>query len=184
MTPALLVISVLTLASAAVAMTLRNLIHCALLLIASWAGIGAFYLWAGAEFVAFAQVLIYIGAVSMIVLFAVLLTRPAREDRIAPASISRAVAGLIVGGAVLGVLFGAVISTPFPSGAETAPELSVRQLGHELAGAHAAALLVTGVILTVALLGAVLLAASGNDADAARHRVQPASAAGKMGETP
>ena len=45
-------------ARAAVAMTLRNLIHSALLLIASWAGVAAFYLWAGAEFVAFAQVLV------------------------------------------------------------------------------------------------------------------------------
>ena len=61
-------------------MTLRNLIHSALLLIASWAGIAAFYLWAGAEFVAFAQVLVYVGAVSMVVLFAVLLTRRSRAD--------------------------------------------------------------------------------------------------------
>ena len=71
MTAALLTIALATLATAAVAMALRNLIHSALLLIASWAGIAAFYLWAGAEFVAFAQVLVYVGAVSMIVLFAV-----------------------------------------------------------------------------------------------------------------
>src|ERR1051326_2707120 len=81
----LLVIALLTLASAAVALSLRNLIHSALLLSASWAGIAAFYLWAGAEFVAFAQVLVYVGAVSMIVLFAVLLTRRSRAElEIAP----------------------------------------------------------------------------------------------------
>ena len=77
---AFFIIALLTLASAAVAMSLRNLIHSALLLIASWAGIAAFYLWAGAEFVAFAQVLVYVGAVSMVVLFAVLLTRRSRAD--------------------------------------------------------------------------------------------------------
>ena len=75
---AFLIIALLTLGSAAVEMALRNLIHSALLLIGSWAGIAAFYLWAGAEFVAFAQVLVYVGAISMVVLFAVLLTRRSR----------------------------------------------------------------------------------------------------------
>src|SRR5829696_8584005 len=92
-------IALFTLASAGVAMALRNLIHSALLLIASWAGIAAFYLWAGAEFVAFAQVLVYVGAVSMVVLFAVLLTRHSRQDlAVAPGSFIRAITGLLVGG--------------------------------------------------------------------------------------
>ncbi len=111
-------IALVTLAAAAVAMTLRNLIHSALLLIASWAGIAAFYLWAGAEFVAFAQLLVYVGAISMVVLFAVLLTRRSREDLVvAPDAPRRIVSGLLVGGAVLGVLAGAVISTPLDSAA-------------------------------------------------------------------
>src|ERR1700678_81976 len=70
----------LILGSAAVALSRRNLIHSALLLIGAWFGIAGYYLWAGAEFVAFAQVLIYGGAVSMVVLFAVLLTRQAYPD--------------------------------------------------------------------------------------------------------
>src|SRR3954451_13775043 len=110
---ALVLIALVTVGAAAVAMALRNLIHSALLLIASWAGVAAFYLWAGAEFVAFAQVLIYVGAVSMIVLFAVLLTRQSRKDDAFDAeSLGRAVTALLAGGAVLGVLFGAIISTP------------------------------------------------------------------------
>lgn len=157
-------ISLLTLAIAALAMSLRNLIHSALLLIGSWAGIGAFYLWAGAEFVAFAQVLVYVGAVSMIVLFAVLLTRHSRSDlQLQPDSVKRAVAGMLVGGAVLGVLFGAVLGTPLGTREARAEPLTVRQLGTELMSTHAAAVLVVGVILTVALLGAVVLAASDSE---------------------
>src|SRR2546421_2387882 len=102
MNAALLIIALGTLASAAIAMSLRNLIHSALLLIASWGGIAAFYLWAGAEFVAFAQVLIYVGAVSMVVLFAVLLTRQSRADlAVAPDSVARAITALLAGGAVM-----------------------------------------------------------------------------------
>lgn len=155
------VIALLTLASAAIALTRRNLIHSALLLIASWGGIAAFYLWAGAEFVAFAQVLIYVGAISMVVLFAVLLTRHSRDDvSISPDSLGRAVAALVTGGAVLGVLAGAVLDTRFNVVPERAPTATVREIGLELMGAHTVALLVIGVLLTVALLGAIVIAAT------------------------
>lgn len=158
----LAIIAVLILGSAAVAVALRNLIHSALLLVASWFGIAVFYLWAGAEFVAFAQVLVYVGAISMVVLFAVLLTRQSRvEFRGAPATPGRVVAAVLAGGAVFGVLAAAVGRTKFaaiPAGA--APGVSVREVGQQLMGQHGAALLVIGVMLTVSLIGAVVLAAS------------------------
>lgn len=161
MTIALIAIALFTLGTAAVAMSLRNLIHSALLLIGSWAGIAAFYLWAGAEFVAFAQVLVYVGAISMVVLFAVLLTRHSREDLIvSPDAMRRVGPGLMTGGAVLGVLFGAVLSTPLKSTVTSAPSISVRDLGLQLMGPHAAALLIVGALLTVSLLGAVVIAAT------------------------
>jgi NADH:ubiquinone oxidoreductase subunit 6 (subunit J) len=154
-------IAVATLASAALAMSLRNLIHSALLLIASWAGIASFYLWAGAEFVAFAQVLVYVGAVSMVVLFAVLLTRHSRAElEVTKDSFARAITGLLVGGGVLGVLFGAVLSTRLPVTDKSPATVTVKSLGLELMGPHAAALLIAGVILTVALLGAVVIAST------------------------
>jgi NADH:ubiquinone oxidoreductase subunit 6 (subunit J) len=161
MTTALLLIALVMLGSAAVAMSLRNLIHSALLLIVSWAGIAAFYLWAGAEFLAFAQLLIYVGAVSMVVLFAVLLTRQSRVDLVvARAPFGRTLAALVAGGAVGGVLIGAILGTPLPFAGAPPPGLTVRQLGLQLMGPHAAALMVVGVILTVALLGGIVLAAT------------------------
>lgn len=165
------VIALLTLGSAAVALTLRNLIHSALLLVASWAGIAAYYLWAGAEFVAFAQLLVYVGAVSMIVLFAVLLTRRSlAEAQLEPASVSRAAAALLVGGAVLGVLWGAILGSGLPAGATAARSISVKQLGLDLMVRHPAAVLITGVILTVALLGAIVVAANDREPSSDKDR--------------
>jgi NADH:ubiquinone oxidoreductase subunit 6 (subunit J) len=161
MSIAFVIIALLTLGSAAIAMSLRNLIHSALLLIASWAGIAAFYLWADAQFVAFAQVLVYVGAVSMVVLFAVLLTRQSRTDlSIAPDSMGRLVWAVIAGGCVLGVLLSAIFTTPLPSDAQPREAVTVADLGAKLMGPHAAALLIVGIILTVALLGAIVLAAT------------------------
>jgi NADH:ubiquinone oxidoreductase subunit 6 (subunit J) len=157
----LIFIALLILGPAAVAMSLRNLIHSALLLVASWFGIAAFYLWAGAEFVAFAQVLVYVGAISMVVLFAVLLTRRSRADlSVAPDSSARIVSAVLAGGAVLGVLVLAVLKTPFGVASSPAPTITVKQLGTQLMGPHTASLLVVGALLTVALLGAVVLAAT------------------------
>ena len=130
MTFAFSLIAFLLLGAAVAAMLSRNLIHSALLLIGAWAGIAAFYLWAGAEFVAFAQVLVYVGAVSMVVLFAVLLTRQGATS--APVefdSYQRAVAGFITAGGVAGVLLGAILGTPMAVRATPARHVAVlRQL--------------------------------------------------------
>jgi len=157
MTAALLFLGALMLGSAILAFTRRNLIHSALLLILTWSSVAGFYLWAGAEFIAFAQLLIYVGAVSMIVLFAVLLTRRSLEDPLAaPAPRSRRVGAVLAGGAVAGVLVATVLGTP----SAPAPMLTVKQIGLQLMSAHAASLLVVGVILTVALIGATVIAAT------------------------
>ncbi len=157
----LILIALLILGAAAAAMLSRNLIHSALLLVGSWAGIAAFYLWAGAEFIAFAQVLIYVGAVSMVVLFAVLLTRQGATS--APVEFDswrRAVLGLVVAGGVAGTLLGAIFGSPLDVRLPSPPaSLSVKQLGVLLMGPYAPALLIVGVLLTVALLGAIVIAA-------------------------
>lgn len=158
MSVVLVLIALFTLATAGVALTLRNLIHSALLLIASWFGIAAFYLWAGAQFVAFAQVLVYVGAVSMVVLFAVLLTRRSRTELVSPDSLARAISALIVAVVLFGVLTAAILHTSFSPADGPAPTVPARSLGLQLIGTHTVALLIVGLLLTVALLGAIVLA--------------------------
>ncbi|MEN9403929.1 MAG: hypothetical protein RL091_2632 [Verrucomicrobiota bacterium] len=157
----LLIIALLILGAASAAMLTRNLIHSALLLVGAWAGIAGFYLWAGAEFVAFAQVMVYVGAVSMVVLFAVLLTRQgATSAPVEYTSLKRGVLGFIVAGGVGGILFGAILGSPLDVNMPTStPAVSVKQLGFLLMDSYAPALLIVGVLLTVALLGAIVIAA-------------------------
>jgi NADH:ubiquinone oxidoreductase subunit 6 (subunit J) len=161
MNVAFALIALLILAGAGIAMSLRNLIHGVLLLVASWAGIALFYLWAGAEFAGFAQILVYVGAVSMVALFAVLLTRQAREEAADLAvSVSRVFPALLTGSAVAGVLAGAVLATPLEESASPAPSADVRALGILLMERYTPALLVMGAILTAALIGAVIIAST------------------------
>jgi NADH:ubiquinone oxidoreductase subunit 6 (subunit J) len=160
MTFALLALAAVVLGASAIAMALRNLIHSALLLVAAWAGIGGFYLWAGAEFVAFAQVLVYVGAVSMVVLFAILLTPSSQaESALQSDSVKRAVSGLVVGGGVFGIVAASILNAPLTTSAHApAPVITVKSIGEQLMGPHAAAVLIVAVLLTVALLGAIVIA--------------------------
>jgi NADH-quinone oxidoreductase subunit J len=152
------IIAVLTLASAAAAMSLRNLVHCALMLTVTFAGLAALYLQLDAQFVGFAQVLVYIGAVAILVVFAILLTHSGEP---APQSIFSAtwVVGVGIAVAVFGLLSGLILSSrALAREVRPPPEISVRQVGDQLMGRFILPLEVTGLLLTAALIGAVIIA--------------------------
>ncbi len=65
----------LTVAGALAAVLLKNTVHCALALTVAFAGLALLFLQLDAQFAGFAQILIYIGAVAILVVFAILLTR-------------------------------------------------------------------------------------------------------------
>ncbi|HVM48912.1 MAG TPA: NADH-quinone oxidoreductase subunit J [Candidatus Acidoferrum sp.] len=158
MTAPIAIIAVLTLAAAVTAMSLRNLVHCALMFMAALAGVAALYLGLGAQFVGFAQVLIYFGAVAILIVFAILLTRgtePPREPILSKAWIT----GIAIAVVVFGVLSAMVLSSkaltrePGPT-----PQLPVHQLGAQLMTKYVLPLEVIGLLLTAALIGAVVIA--------------------------
>src|SRR5437660_9337799 len=70
-----IITAALIVVSAIAAMSLRNLVHCALCLMGTFGGLAALFLRLNAQFVGFAQILVYIGAVAILILFAILLTR-------------------------------------------------------------------------------------------------------------
>ncbi len=70
-----LLLAAITLVSGVMVVTVKNIIHSALWLIASFIGVAALYLLMEAEFLAVVQILVYAGAVSILVLFAIMLTR-------------------------------------------------------------------------------------------------------------
>jgi NADH:ubiquinone oxidoreductase subunit 6 (subunit J) len=158
MTWAFIIIGGLTLASAVAAMSLRSLVHCALMLMVAFAGLAVFYLQLGAQFVGFAQILIYIGAVAILIVFAILLTRsdePSRRSRFSSAG----AAGVGIAAIVFGLLSGLILS----SGAvrheiRPPPVATVRQIGDQLMTRFILPLEVIGLLLTAALIGAVIIA--------------------------
>ena len=154
----LFVLGALTLAGAVASLCLRNLVHCALALAVSFTGLAAVYLSLGAQFVGFAQLLVYVGAVAILMVFAILLTRGVESGRQAIFS-SNWFAGVGVGAAVFAVLASIVLSSPASRGeVGPAPQVNVAQIGDKLMTHYILPLEVLGLLLTAALIGAVLVA--------------------------
>src|ERR1044072_1488369 len=79
---AFILISIVTLAAALAAATLPNLMHAAFCLVLALLGLASFFFLLGAEFVGLALVFIYIGAVAVLIVFTILLTRrDSKENR-------------------------------------------------------------------------------------------------------
>ena len=101
--------AVLAVASGLLAVTSPQVVHCALWLVVCLGSLAGVYLVLGAEVVALVQLLVYVGAVVVLVLFALMLTRaPIAASRDLDAGpgqrIAAAVAGLAVAGVVGGTL--------------------------------------------------------------------------------
>ena len=65
MSPFFIITGIVTLLGAAFAMSLRNLVHCALAMAVAFSGIAALYLQLDAQFVGFAEILVYVGAIAI-----------------------------------------------------------------------------------------------------------------------
>ena len=153
------IIAGLTVASAIAAMSLRNLVHCALCLTITFAGLAAAYLKLNAQFIGLAQILIYIGAVAILIVFAILLTRG--DDQTPRAAILSPAwwTGLGVAVAVFAVLAAAICSSSLSKApATSAKPLTVQQIGDKLMTNYVLPLEVIGLLLTAAMIGAVIVA--------------------------
>ena len=139
-------------------MSLRNLVHSVLALTVAFAGLAAVYLQLGAQFIGFAQVLVYIGAVAILIVFAVLLTRDTGTSSQSILVGSWKGSG-VVAIAVFGVLAWAIHHSAVSQRAVLPqPETSMQEIGNALMLRFALPLEVVGVLLTVALIGAVTIA--------------------------
>ena len=155
---AFLLTAALTVAGALAAALLKNLVHCALSLTVTFAVLALLYLQLDAQFAGFAQILVYIGAVAILVVFAILLTRGAGIAEYRGFS-SSWLLGLSIAAATFALLGWAVIkSLPAETEASAAPAVTVQSIGAALMSSYVLPLEIVAVLLTVALIGAVIVA--------------------------
>jgi NADH-quinone oxidoreductase subunit J len=153
-----IILAAIIIASSVAAMTLRNLVHCALALTVAFAGLAAVFLQLDAQFVGFAQILVYVGAVAILIVFAILLTRGggAPEQGIFSTGWF---GGCVTALAVLAALVWAINKSSLAARKlPPQPEATVKQIGNALMTNYILPLEVIGLLLTAALIGAVIVA--------------------------
>jgi NADH-quinone oxidoreductase subunit J len=151
---------VLILAGAWAAVRCRNLVRALLGLILTLFGVAGMYFLMAAPFMALMQILIYVGAVSVLIFFAIMLTRPpggeaGEEDGGARPAV-RTVLALLSGLLPAGIL-AAVILTKARQSLPLKPELPLGRLGEFLTGPYVLAFELISVVLLAAMAGAVVL---------------------------
>jgi len=159
-------VSGLTIVTAILVVTMRNLFHAALAMMASFLGVAGIYITLEAGFLAAAQLLIYIGAISILIIFAIMLTRRMMQAQDTPFN-SQMGAGLVT--AVLTFLLLAFVITRlwrneiFDSRPDIPPAIMdqvVVQLGADFVSANAYVIpfLVASMLLLAALIGSIYVA--------------------------
>lgn len=158
------IFAIMAIAAAWGVVTSKNIVHSALFLALSFASVAVLYILLNADYLAAVQLIIYAAAVSLMVVFAVMLTLRGDVCESNPNNRSW-VAGALVSGSVFVVLAIVIISNadwrvlaaPWTSGG-SAEDLSILLLTQYMIPFEAAA-----VLLTVALVGAVILAKGVNE---------------------
>jgi len=156
-----ILLSALILGAALAVVTVKNIIHAALWLIAAFFGVGALYLLMEAEFIAVLQVLVYVGAISILILFAIMLTRHVTGEGVRQLY-QRWWVALLVAVGLFGLL---IVPTVYNYNWEgTAPTTQPQaiaaslELGTAFMREYLLPFELASVLLLVALIGAIVIA--------------------------
>jgi NADH-quinone oxidoreductase subunit J len=153
-----IILAGITAGGALAAVVLPRLVHSALCLSVTFLGLAALYLQLGAEFIGFAQILVYVGAVAILIVIAILLTRNSDLEPRARVGASSWLVGVSVACMVFGIVAISLLSGPFGGAPVAAPSATVKEIGHVLMTKYVLALETVGLLLTAAMIGSVVIA--------------------------
>lgn len=179
-----LIVAVFTIVSGLLVVTMRNLFHAALAMMASFLGVAGVYILLDAGFLAAAQLLVYIGAISILVIFAIMLTRRLMQTHESPFN-SQPVFGLVTAVATFAVILIVILgmnnvtladgstrslwplrpsaTEPLASRPEVSADIlrsSVERMGQDFVSSDAYVIPfeIASVLLLAAMVGAILIA--------------------------
>lgn len=158
--------ALITLVSAVWVVSLRNLFRAALSLGITLVGVAGLFLLLGAEFLAFVQILVYVGAILTLIVFAIMLTNRPQQNAAVPGGSDRRLPAALVSLALFAVLAAATRPVVWPSPAATT--VSLADLGQQLVTTLVLPFEVISLVFVAAAVGAIVLATDRRKRSAAR----------------
>lgn len=154
---AFFLLSVCAIVGAVLAINFTKVVHTTLSIAFTFIALAGLYVLLEAEFVAFVQVLIYVGAITILMIFGIMMTKHDGEGKepARPLLETLAAVGCI---SLFGILFYGIRNANFPT--ESAPfiEDNTREIGMQLFTQYAIPFELMSVLLTVAFIGSIALA--------------------------
>ena len=146
----------MTLAGAFLAVWLKNVFYNALSLIVCLFGVACLFIYLNSEFLAVMEVIVYIGAISVAIIFAIMLSRPMfqKHEKRNPVKL---LTGFALAATLFWILSKVIVNTQWPT-ESLEGDYSIRAIGHTLLGAHILPFEVISVVLLVAIIGAIVIA--------------------------
>ena len=144
--------------SALLVVSLKNIFHCALFLIMTLFSVAGIYVLLEAEFLAAAQVLIYVGAVAILIIFAVMLTTDLASGRVKMTSENALTTFVATAGFAVGTIFLIGRTDVWDYASNALPNDNITLIGKYLMTQFMLPFEVVSVLLLAALIGAIVLA--------------------------
>lgn len=149
-------IALITVVSAGMVAFSRNIIYSAFSLLGTFMGVAGLYVFLGADFVAAVQVLIYVGGILVLILFAVMLTHRITDVEITNRAAGR-IPALIIIGVLLYLLIQTVKETPWVKAQEVIYAATAAKIGDLFLSTYLLPFELASLVLLAAMIGAVVL---------------------------
>ena len=148
----------LAVVSAAGLVFTRNIFHSALFLVVTLGSVAGVLVSLGADFLGVVQVLVYVGAIMVLILFGIMLT-PQRVDLPNLDDQSQGISAPLLAGALLGVAGAVIATTPWPQSRVAPIDVPTTEtIGFALFNTYVLPFEVASVLLLIALIGAIVIA--------------------------
>jgi NADH-quinone oxidoreductase subunit J len=145
------------LGSAVMVVSLKNVFHSALFLVLTLFGVAGVYILLSAEFLAAVQVLIYVGAITILMIFAIMLTAKMYNAKIKQAN-EQVIPGIIIVAALLVATVFTLTRTAWKVSDQAAAVESAAGIGRLLMTKYVLPFEIVSVVLLTALIGAIVIA--------------------------
>jgi NADH-quinone oxidoreductase subunit J len=149
-------VAAVTVISAGMVAFSRNIIYAAFSLLGTFAGVAGIYVFLGADFVAGVQVLIYVGGILVLILFAVMLTHRITDVQITNRAVGRLPALLVVG-VMLFFLVQSIREVPWRKAKELLHAPTTAKIGDLFLENYLLPFELASLVLLAALIGAVVI---------------------------
>jgi NADH-quinone oxidoreductase subunit J len=149
-------VSLVTLGAALAVVTNRNILHSAFYLILAFVGVASVYVLLEAPFIAVVQILVYIGAIAILIIFAIMLTRRLMSKDMLQRNAQWVWSAL--GAAGLFIALGWIVyNVNWPVVDQAVPDDAITVLGQELLTKYVVPFEIASLLLVAALVGAILI---------------------------